>query len=80
MDWLTSHEAAAYLKVNARTLVEWARAGKVPGHRLSGARRHTWRLLQSELDAMLTADTPASVTSLTADKRFVGKRAGGHSG
>jgi excisionase family DNA binding protein len=76
MDWLTSNEAAAYLKINPRTLAEWARKGKVPGHRLSGARRYTWRFLQSELDAMLTADTCPSEASLTVNSRSAGKRAG----
>ncbi len=57
MEWLTSNEAAAYLKIKPRTLVEWVRTGKVPGHRLSGTRRFVYRFLQSELDAMLTADS-----------------------
>lgn len=50
-------EAADYLKVNPRTLAQWAREGRVPGHRLSGTRRCVWRFLQSELDAMLAWPT-----------------------
>src|SRR4051794_27311877 len=54
-EWLTSTEAAAYLKVAPRTLVQWAREGKIQGHRLSGCKRITWRFLRAELDAMLSA-------------------------
>jgi len=76
VEWLTSNEAAEYLKINPRTLVEWAHTGKVPGHRLSGARRYTWRFLQSELVAMLTADMCASKTILMEDHRLSDKHAG----
>jgi excisionase family DNA binding protein len=58
-DWLTLMEAAAYLKVNPRTLCRWARQGKVPAHRLSGTRRYVWRFLQRELDAMLRTPSGA---------------------
>lgn len=52
-DWLTSLEAAQYLKVKPRTLLQWARERKVPAHKLSGIRRCVWRFLKHELDAML---------------------------
>jgi excisionase family DNA binding protein len=55
--WLTSNEAAQYLRVSPRTIVEWAREGKIKGHVLSGAQRHTWRFRTTELDAML--ESPA---------------------
>ncbi len=51
--WLTANEAGRYLKVSPRTVIRWAREGKVKGHRLSGHQRITWRFLQSDLDAML---------------------------
>ena len=57
-EWLTAAEAAAYLKVRARTLAQWARENKVPAHRLSGQQRVRWRFLRSELDGMLL---PSSV-------------------
>jgi excisionase family DNA binding protein len=56
-EWLTAKEAAAYLKVAHRTLLEWAKTGKIPGHKLSGTRRTTWHFLRSELDAALNAAT-----------------------
>jgi excisionase family DNA binding protein len=52
--WLTATEAAEYVKVKRRTLIAWAREGKVKAYRLSGTRRHVWRFLREDLDAMLT--------------------------
>jgi len=52
-EWLTSQQAASYLKVKPRTLLQWARQGTVKGFVLSGTRRITWRFLQADLDAML---------------------------
>jgi excisionase family DNA binding protein len=53
VEWLNTTEAAQHLRIKPRTLVVWAREGKVPGHRLSGKQRVTWRFLRQELDAML---------------------------
>jgi excisionase family DNA binding protein len=53
--WLTADEAAQYLKVKTRTLLLWARQGKVRGYTLSGTTRHVWRFRQLDLDATLTA-------------------------
>lgn len=55
--WLTATEAAQYLRVSPRTIVEWAREGKIKGHVLSGLQRHTWRFRTEELDAIL--ESPA---------------------
>ncbi len=56
-EWLTLKEAAAYLKIERRTLALWARQGRVPAHRLSGVQRCIWRFLRNELDAMLLASS-----------------------
>lgn len=53
IQWLTANEAAAYLRISPRTVIEWAREGKITGHVLSGAQRHTWRFRTEELDAIL---------------------------
>ena len=58
-DWLTAGEAAAYLKVKPRTLLEWARGRKVVGHRLSGTQRTVWRFLRDDLDAMMCPSSAA---------------------
>ena len=51
--WLTAEEAAAHLRVRTRTLLPWARQGKVKGYVLSGVRRHVWRFRQVDLDDSL---------------------------
>lgn len=60
IEWLTAIEAALHVKVKPRTLLQWARDGKIPGHPLSGTRRRVWRFRKDELDAILgssSADT-----------------------
>jgi excisionase family DNA binding protein len=52
-DWLTSEEAAAYLKVMRRSLLLWTRQGKIKGHVLTGTKRRTWRFRKADLDAAL---------------------------
>jgi excisionase family DNA binding protein len=56
--WLTSGEAADYLKVKARTLLGWVRQGKIKGYALSGSRRRVWRFRQEDLDACLLGRVP----------------------
>lgn len=51
--WLTAKEAAQYLKVEPRTLLLWARQGKLKAYALSGAARHVWRFRVEDLDAAL---------------------------
>jgi excisionase family DNA binding protein len=61
-NWLTATEAAAYLQVEPRTLLMWARQGKIKGYVLSGTIRHVWRFRQVDLDAMLTEPSVARTT------------------
>jgi len=56
---LTATEAALYLKVKPRTVLSWAKQGRIPAHPLSGSQRVTWRFLKSELDAMLNPPSAA---------------------
>ena len=57
--WLTANEAADYLKVKPRTVLKWAKEGRIPAHPLSGSQRITWRFLKSELDGAMLA-TPSA--------------------
>ena len=58
--WLTANEAAQYLQVKPRTILKWAKEGRIPAHALSGCKRVTWRFLKSELDnAMLRSPSAA---------------------
>jgi excisionase family DNA binding protein len=58
--WLTAAEAAKYLRVETRTILGWARHGKVKAYALSGTKRVTWRFLCQDLDAMLQAPSVAT--------------------
>ena len=62
-EWLTAKEAAAHLRVQARTLLLWTRQGKVTGYALSGRRRRVWRYLRKDLDAALLGKTRAMLGS-----------------
>lgn len=57
--WLTANEAAEHLRVKQRTVLKWAKEGRIPAHPLSGSKRVTWRFLKSELDAMLALPSAA---------------------
>lgn len=64
-EYMNSREAAAYLHVKHRTLLEWARTGVIPGIPLgSGTQRKTWLFSKSALDqhlrAIMIANRPRS--------------------
>lgn len=52
-EWLTSAEAAAYLKVRPRSLLLLVRQGKIRAYALSGTKRRVWRFRKDDLDAAL---------------------------
>jgi excisionase family DNA binding protein len=68
MEWLTSEEAAKYLKLSPRTIVALAHAGKLPAHALTGTQRRTWRFLSSELDAVMM-NPPAVLNEGSSDEK-----------
>jgi excisionase family DNA binding protein len=58
-EWLTAKEAASYLKIEPRTLLMWARQGRVKGFVLSGTQRITWRFRTEDLDGTLSPPSVA---------------------
>jgi excisionase family DNA binding protein len=60
--WMTAEQGAAYLGIDSRTLLAWARRGKVKGYKLSGTQRHVWRFLIEDLDASIIG-APAVLAS-----------------
>jgi excisionase family DNA binding protein len=58
--WLTSTEAAAYLKVKPRSLLLWVRQGKLQAYALSGTKRRIWRFRREDLDRALLSKPVAS--------------------
>lgn len=57
--WLSAEQAASYLGVEPRTLLSWARCGKMKAYKLSGTKRHVWRFLIEDLDATMVAPSVA---------------------
>jgi excisionase family DNA binding protein len=65
-EWLTTAEAAAYLRTKPRTLLKWVREGSMKAWPLHGTRRRTWRFRKEDLDSALgfvAARTADSVLS-----------------
>ena len=58
--FVDADEAALFLKINRRTLLQWARQGVLPAHPLGRGSRKTWRFLVSELSHWLRAQVTAS--------------------
>jgi excisionase family DNA binding protein len=57
--WLSAERAAEYLGIGRRTLLFWARHGKVKGYKLSGTQRNVWRFLIEDLDATMSLPSVA---------------------
>ena len=51
--WMTTAEAAAYLRTKPRTLLEWVRVGSIKAWPLHGTVRRTWRFRKEYLDSAL---------------------------
>lgn len=64
--WVTVAEAAAHLRVKPRTILVWAKTGRIPAHKLSGLQRCTWRFLRDELDAFMGKTPCATIGSPSA--------------
>lgn len=66
--WMTTAEAAAYLRIRPRTVLLWVHQGKVKGYPLSGNRRKVWRFLRSDLDDTILGDSQrAAVVKESSD-------------
>jgi excisionase family DNA binding protein len=73
-EWLTTEEAATYLKVKPRSLLLWVRQGKLPAYALSGTRRRVWRFRREDLDSTLLARPVISSEPLSGhsdDRRII---------
>jgi excisionase family DNA binding protein len=72
--WLTAAEAAQYLNVKTRTILLWARQGKVNAYALTGTQRRVWRFLHADLEAMVTQKKPVVISaqpSVLANERSI---------
>ena len=71
--WMTTEEAAAYLKAQPRSLLLWVRQGKLPAYALSGTKRRVWRFRREDLDSSLLARPVVSCTlpAVLKEGRFI---------
>jgi hypothetical protein len=53
--FVDADEAAKFLSLNRRRILELARAGKLPGHPIGDGARRVWRFRLSELAATVAA-------------------------
>ena len=56
--WLTATEAALYLGIKPRTILLWARQGRIPACALTGTKRHVWRFSLADLEAFISHNPP----------------------
>jgi len=73
-EWLTTDEAAQYLKVKPRSLLLWTRQGKIKAYGLSGTKRRIWRYRREDLDSALLAKPVLSsgpTSSVRSEERRV---------
>lgn len=72
--WLTAAEAAAYLNFKVRTILLWARQGRLKAYALTGTQRRVWRFMQSDLDAAIIQKKPvvsSAQPSVLANERRI---------
>ena len=62
--YVSSDEAASFLKLNLRTVQRLAREGTIPAHPFGERSRKTWRFLLSELDAWMKAKVNSFASSV----------------
>ncbi len=55
-EFMTLEELAGYVRINKRTIHNWAQSGKIPAYRLEGE----WRFRRDEIDEWLRAQRPGS--------------------
>lgn len=72
--WLTTAEAAAYLKIRARTLLVWVREGAVHAYPLHGTKRRVWRFRREDLDAAMGFVTKPAVDPVLSSSASSGVR------
>ena len=61
--FVDSDEAARFLSLNRRRILELARAGKPPGHPIGGGTRRVWRFRLSELATAISSKPKSGFAS-----------------
>ncbi len=66
--FISPKEAATFLGITERHLLNLARAGKLPGHPISWGKKNSrsqWRFLKSELHAWMVGLSPVTPVTIT---------------
>jgi len=61
--FVDADEAAKFLSLNRRRILELARAGKLPGHPIGDGARRVWRFRLSELAAAVASTEKSEFAS-----------------
>jgi hypothetical protein len=70
--FVTAKEAAAFLRIASRRLLEMARSGQLPAHPIGCGKRHTWRFRLSELaQAIVSSKPPRTSATIFAGRPSV---------
>jgi excisionase family DNA binding protein len=73
--FVTPQEAAAFLRLSTRRILEMARSGQLPAHPLGIGRRHRWRFRLGELaHAMVATSSATLIRSSQAAPRDLDRR------
>jgi hypothetical protein len=69
--YVDAEKAAEFLLIDRRTILRWAREGRIPAHPLDqSAERKEWRFLLSELDAQLRSQVNSACRPCPASRRI----------
>jgi hypothetical protein len=69
--FVDADEASLFVKLDRRTVLQWARDGRIPAHPLDPhAVRKDWRFLLSELDSWLRGQVNSACRSRPASARI----------
>jgi len=69
--FVDADEAALFIKLDRRTVLQWARDARIPAHPLDPrAARKDWRFLLSELDTWLRGQVNSGCRSCPASARI----------
>jgi excisionase family DNA binding protein len=69
--YVDAAEAAQFLSINRRTVMQMARQGNIPAHPVGEGRRHSWRFLLSELDSWMRSRVNSRCRPCSPNRREI---------
>jgi len=68
--YVDANNAAAFLAMPRRTLLDLARRGKLPGHPVGSGPRRTWKFRISELESWMQTEVTSGQRLRTCSRRI----------